>query len=80
MKITINALRDDIIDDGCTWDDMRVIELNDIFEKLNSFNSEFLCYICCKYIIVIEAGHILMDSFVQIINITKIIDVFKIDL
>ena len=34
MKITINALRNDIIDDGCTWDDMRVIELNDIFEKL----------------------------------------------
>ena len=34
IKITINALSDDTIDDGCTWDDMRVIELNDRFEKL----------------------------------------------
>ena len=46
MKITINALRDDTIDDGCTWDDMRVIELNNTFEKLEycfiSVDSEYL--------------------------------------
>ena len=46
MKITINALRDDIIDDGCTWNDMWVTELNDTFEKLeyclNSVGSEYL--------------------------------------
>ena len=51
--------------------------LNDILTKLNSFNTEFLSYICCKDIIVIESGHILTDLFMQIMDITKIIDVLR---